>query len=192
MRNLNPISLLNAKSINSKVNLNWPSVTGGIDGYSIYKVDTTNNIYSRVNTNIITDTFYTDNINYVSGNYTYAVKAIKLEITPSGSYYNTGGAAFAKLNHVASGINEHTKYSFDLTIFPNPSTNIFHLNSTDFILAQSQLLVSDITGKEIYKTTILNNTKTIDIDLSSQTKGIYILNLQSSNYSVSKKLILMN
>jgi hypothetical protein len=120
------------------------------------------------------------------------VKAIKLEITPSGSYYNTGGAAFAKLNHVASGINEHTKYSFDLTIFPNPSTNIFHLNSTDFILAQSQLLVSDITGKEIYKTTILNNTKTIDIDLSSQTKGIYILNLQSSNYSVSKKLILMN
>ncbi len=192
MRNLNAVSLLNAKSVTSKVNLNWQPVTGSIDGYCIYKVDTINNIYTRINTNIITDTFYTDNINYVTGNYTYAVKAIKLETTPSGSYYNTGGAAFTKVNHVASGINEHTKLSFDLTVFPNPSTNIFHLNSNEFIPIQSQLLISDITGKEVYKTTILNNTKTIEIDLSSQPKGIYILNLQSSKFSVSKKLILIN
>jgi hypothetical protein len=192
MRNLNAVSLLNAKSVDAKVNLNWQAVTGSIDGYCVYKVDTINNIYTRINTNIITDTFYTDNINYVTGNYTYAVKAIKLETTASGSYYNTGGAAFAKVNHKASGINEQTKFSFDLTIFPNPSTNLFYLNSTDFIPSQSQLLINDITGKEVYKTTILNNTKTIEIDFSSQPKGIYILNLKLANYSISKKLILMN
>jgi len=192
MRNLNAVSLVNASSSNSKVNLNWKSVAGNIDGYCVYKVDTINNIYSRVNTNIITDTFYTDNINYVTGNYTYAVKAIKLETTASGSYFNTGGAAFVNLNHVASGVNENSKYSFDLTVFPNPSSNMFHLNSTGNIPANSQLYINDITGKEVYKLAVLNDTKTIDIDLSNQPKGIYIMNLKTTNYSVSKKLILIN
>jgi len=192
MRNLNAVSLVNASSSNSKVNLNWKSVAGNIDGYCVYKVDTINNIYSRVNTNIITDTFYTDNINYVTGNYTYAVKAIKLETTASGSYYNTGGAAFVNLNHVASGVNENSKFSFDLTVFPNPSSNMFHLNSTGNIPANSQLFINDITGKEVYKLAVLNDTKTIDIDLSNLPKGIYIMNLKTTNYSISKKLILIN
>ncbi|MCF8429889.1 MAG: T9SS type A sorting domain-containing protein, partial [Bacteroidia bacterium] len=192
MRNLNTVNSLSANSVNSKVNLYWRPISGNIDGYCIYKVDTINNVYSRLNTTIITDTFYIDNINYVTGNYTYAVKAIKLESTASGSYFNTGGAAFAKVNHVASGINENQKQNIDLTVFPNPSNNIFYINATDFISANSQILITDITGKEVYNYKILSKTKTIDIDLSGHAKGIYILNLQTNSFSVTKKLIFID
>ena len=46
---LTNVSLLNAKSVDAKVNLNWQAVTSDIDGYCVYKVDTINNIYTRIN-----------------------------------------------------------------------------------------------------------------------------------------------
>jgi hypothetical protein len=80
-----------------------------------------------------------------------------------------------------------------LNVYPNPSNGKFAL---DFELAdkgKTQLLVTDLQGKEVYKEEFVNDgngLQTRQLDLSNQAGGFYLLKIKNGDKSLVKKIIL--
>lgn len=79
------------------------------------------------------------------------------------------------------GIAENTLKS--VSVYPNPSSGVVNFNLPNGVVAEKATL-SDISGKQI-GVTINNNT----IDISRLGTGIYMLNLETSEGNVTKKII---
>lgn len=81
-----PTGLVEAIFHEGDVDLNWYPSPDAKNGYAIYRKWESGNWETL--DSFVQDTFYTD-ICITPGNYTYMVKAIRLEETGSGSFYNT-------------------------------------------------------------------------------------------------------
>ncbi len=84
-----------------------------------------------------------------------------------------------------AGINDSKDVKVKMTIQPNPATNNVFITlkaTTD----RSNLVISDITGKEVLKKSFTNNT---NVDISGFAKGVYIINILNDNNTYSEKLI---
>ena len=82
-----------------------------------------------------------------------------------------------------SSVNEA---SFDIRIYPNPSSDIFNieLNSD----SETEILVTNILGEKVYNESIKEyNTQ---IDISDHSKGVYNLTIKTSDGISNYKLIL--
>lgn len=82
-----------------------------------------------------------------------------------------------------------------LNVYPNPSNGKFAL---DFELAEkgkTQLLVTDLQGKEIYKEEFVNEgvgLQTRQLDLSNHAGGFYLLKIKNGDKSLVKKIVLQH
>ena len=85
---------------------------------------------------------------------------------------------------IYTGIEEYKFYG--VSIFPNPTTGIFTVELEDNVI--TNVLIQDITGKEVFSTTIEETQKTIDI--SHLKNGNYLLNLSNDKEILTRKLIL--
>lgn len=86
---VNPPANLTLNSANNQnhVVLNWTAATG-VQGYHVYKAQAELGPYSRVNTNLITGTTFTDTVPDAGISW-YMVRAINLETTASGTFFNS-------------------------------------------------------------------------------------------------------
>ena len=78
-------------------------------------------------------------------------------------------------------------------IFPNPSSGIFNLYFEDFSIENFDLSIVDISGKLILdKNYSFSNgiPRTVSLDLSSLSIGIYMLKVKANNKSVVKRLVI--
>lgn len=88
-----PSTLLVVGALNSAV-LTWlPSLDSSLLGYAVYRSASPNGPFTRLNSSLVTGLAYTDT-QVSGGNYTYMVRAVKLETTPSGSYQNLSQGIF--------------------------------------------------------------------------------------------------
>ena len=67
--------------------LRWTPSADTIEGYHIYRSETVDGDFARLTTDLIQDTFYVDP-GPLEGNNIYMVRAVKLETTASGTYFN--------------------------------------------------------------------------------------------------------
>ena len=76
-------------------------------------------------------------------------------------------------------------------IYPNPSSGIFNiqLNSKIQGSTNTQIIITDITGKQIY-TSKFQNFKNSKIDLSDQTSGVYFICIVSNDKIFNYKIII--
>mgnify|MGYP000014602864 FL=1 len=72
-------------------------------------------------------------------------------------------------------------------IFPNPATNYFNIDRSNFSDGNIQLSISDISGKEVLQ--IPNLTKNT-VDISHLASGLYFVNIDNGKYKTSKKLVI--
>ncbi len=168
-RHLPPTKSLSAISSNKIVKLKWNKAIGKFDGYAVYKLDTLNNAYTRVNKQIIADTFYNDSNNFYSGNYTYVVRTIKKETTASGTYFNLGGESRVNIAHTNSTLKVLKP---QILVYPNPTKDFLHISDENYTFAA----LYDMQGREIFVKTIDNKT----LNLTELPSGIYILRLINS------------
>jgi len=78
----------------------------------------------------------------------------------------------------------------DISFFPNPTSGTFIIRSTEKI---SQITITDLSGQTIYKKEFLSSplgVRGVEIDLSSQSKGIYFIQLITERESLTRKIIL--
>jgi hypothetical protein len=98
-----PPSGLSGSVNSSGVTLNWgPSSDTNLRGYHVYRAASALGPFTRIDAGApISGTSYTDQSG--SGNYTYMVRAIKLEESGSGTYYNPSQGVFFSVNGSNSG-----------------------------------------------------------------------------------------
>ncbi|MCF8371377.1 MAG: T9SS type A sorting domain-containing protein [Bacteroidales bacterium] len=84
---------------------------------------------------------------------------------------------------ISLGVNE--VFSTNFTLYPNPCTNSFELNNTDF----QALIIYDITGQQVLSAKNLN-TGNVSVEVSALSQGLYIISLvDRNNKRTSRKLI---
>jgi len=72
----------------------------------------------------------------------------------------------------------------DLKICPNPATNIVYLKHNGQMI--DLVTIYDIAGKKVIENNLKNNNS---IDISSLTKGMYILHLKANDKTVVQKFV---
>jgi hypothetical protein len=86
-----PSSVINIAS--NSVTLSWVASRDTVQGYHVYRSTNAAGPYIRLTGSPVSETTYTDS-NGASGSYAYMVRAIKLETSGSGTYFNPSQGAF--------------------------------------------------------------------------------------------------
>lgn len=88
----------------------------------------------------------------------------------------------------AASVKEQNKKTLIANIYPNPAQKDLIIDLQE-IIADIELIITDVTGKEIFQTK-KKNTNRESIDVSFLQNGIYFLNISSPlQYSVNKIVI---
>jgi fibronectin type 3 domain-containing protein len=96
-----PVAGLSASG-SGKARLSWnASPDSNIQGYYIYRASSSDGPYSRIKSDFVTGTSFSDPVS--SGTYVYMVRAIKLEQSGGGTYLNPSQGAFTTVT-VSAGL----------------------------------------------------------------------------------------
>jgi hypothetical protein len=77
-----------------------------------------------------------------------------------------------------------TTPTLELGLFPNPAEDVLRVRSTQD-LANRTVLVTDVTGKEVLRTTLRNGA----LDVSDLTGGLYVLHILGEGASLQAKFL---
>jgi hypothetical protein len=91
---LAPPSNLTATSLGGAVSLNWGASPDPVVGYHVYRAPNATGPFSRLTSSLVSQTAFSD-LNVSPGTYTYLVRAVTLQTTPSGTYFNSSQGIFA-------------------------------------------------------------------------------------------------
>ncbi len=85
------------------------------------------------------------------------------------------------------GINENSLAN-DFNIYPNPTTGVFTIEAKE-IIGLAEVKVMTLDGKLIYTTTLSSDNR-LNIDGSTWSKGIYLIQIKDDFISRNRKLII--
>ncbi len=92
-------------------------------------------------------------------------------------------------NGVSVSINSHQDITKNKIItWPNPTSGNFILKIEDAVAYKTSITITDILGKEVWKSGFLKPE--FNIDLTNEPNGVYLINLKSSSTTINSKLIL--
>ncbi len=94
---ISPIQNINATYENENVKINWQASSDSNIAYNVYFKKLGENNYTKINSAPVLNLNYTYNCFPENGQFIFMVKAIKKEVTPSGSYINNSLGRFDTL-----------------------------------------------------------------------------------------------
>jgi len=157
-----PPSVLQINCINNDmVQLIWNSSYDSIAGYHIYRSSSLYDSFSRITISLITDSLFVDSFP-LKGNNVYIVRAVKLENTGSGTYYNLSQGILDSIDINATYIEENhrTQYDYEYYLKQN-NPNPFSINTViEYNIQQSEyisLAIYDLSGRLVR--TLVNEEK---------------------------------
>ena len=165
------------------VGLYWDASPDNVLGYYIYRSTSEFGKYERVSDTIVTAQPFIDYPDSTS-TYYYMVRAIRLELTPGGSYYNLSPGISDSIHVVVTGLQDPSMVNKSfLNIFPNPATNLLVvLSGNNF---WEDILISDVSGKIWFRQDKSEDTHEVlqvsgidfhlSIDVASLPRGIYFI-----------------
>ena len=95
-----PPSNLNATPSGGKASLSWTASPDTVAGYNVYRSPSPGGPFTRLNGTLVTGTTFLDSAvsSAAAGTYTYMVRAVELETSASGSYFNASQGIFDDAN----------------------------------------------------------------------------------------------
>jgi hypothetical protein len=174
---------------NTKYSLNWQASNDNVLGYNIYRANSLNGQFTKINSVLITATSFTDN-SPLTGKNTYMVRAVKLETSASGTYYNMSIGAFDA--NTINSINEPLIAEFDLNLYPNPNHGKFNISIKTLKNTDLNCEIINPLGEVIYNDhySIPTGSASESINLGNIQKGLYILRITGKDSYITKQLII--
>jgi hypothetical protein len=121
------------------VNLRWTASPDSVLGYHVYRAATPAGPFTRLTSVLLNATNYSDPV--VSSN-VYLVRAVKLEVSPSGSYYNPSQGIFQTVDATATA---------PVAVLLQPTNNAVFMTPTNIqLLANTYDPANLITNVEFY------------------------------------------
>lgn len=121
-----PVSNVAASMEGLHASIHWTASPDSVLGYHVYRKFEVFDEYLRVNEEIVKDTFFVDSCLFDQGIYEYMVRAIVLQRSPSGTYYNLSqGSTGSLLNVTDAVVTADGSFSIeeDIVSFTNTSSN---------------------------------------------------------------------
>lgn len=112
-----PVAGLSASQTGVRVNLSWTAGPDAVLGYHVYRAASPGGPFTRLTGSLVNATAYTD-FAPPAGTQHYMVRAVRLESTASGSYYNASQGVFAGIDVQANTAPEIVSGP---TATPNPA-----------------------------------------------------------------------
>lgn len=147
---------------------------GMVDGFAKY--DGSNwMVFNHTNSPIISDYVYTIGVD------------IARQTIWGGEY--CGGLFSFRDTLLIVGLNENTVMTKNenITISPNPTSDIINVNLNNIVQKENKIEIASIEGKLMYNEYCNNSYMTIDI--SKFPKGIYLIKVSNNKFSSIEKLI---
>lgn len=171
-----------------KIRVTWNTSVDGSDGYVVLRSSSASGKYLPIAKLTAVDSSFTDSMTYNGMNY-YMVRSLKLEQTPSGTYYNM---ALGVIDSAAS-LKQHQGVNVlnlkpEVQIYPNPNKGkfvIFIENQT----AEYTIECFDMTGKSINH--ISSTASSTELNLEGN-KGLILVKIISGNTELTKKVLILD
>jgi len=94
-----PTNVQGSSATGQSTSVSWTaSPESALTGYHVYRFNTSTQNWERRTSSPVTGTSFTDNTAGLSGTVRYMVKALKLQVSFSGSYFNLSLGAFGQVN----------------------------------------------------------------------------------------------
>ena len=144
------------------------------------------NLYKTGNLPIIKVWDKTENQEYFLTDYTFS--------NPYGDAWTENvfpaeDGEYSLIHFTATGISDKNE-NYDISIYPNPSSGIITIGNLAGFQNLQGLEITNITGKIVFQTTIINNYSSIEIDLSHLEKGIYLISFYGKNFNQFEKIVI--
>ncbi len=162
--------------------LKWnKSTDASVVGYHVYKANAEFGKYEKITTSIVTDSFY--NLNNPIINEWYMVRAVKLQVTGSGTFYNPSQGIFTIYSAPTAIVN--VSLGKQIKIFPNPAIDKIYVVAPNAIIKNIRMF--NLQGQEV---NCIFNANNNFITLEKASSGIYTL-LIATNKGLAKKTIMI-
>ncbi|MFC2101661.1 T9SS type A sorting domain-containing protein [Bacteroidota bacterium] len=193
-----PASGLEATAGTNSATLTWNPSPDAIEGYHIFRAETLRGDFTRITTDPVSGIQYTDP-SPSPGNNVYMVRALKLETSGSGTYYNLSQGVIDSVDVVIDVEQVEPEEHGQMRIYPNPSnedcTIQFTLSHPDQItlslLSTSGIQIRDLLSdakKQAGKHTATWDGR--DASGSIVEPGVYYIQLTNkSGISTLQKLV---
>ena len=168
-----PSNLLGANISTNYVQLRWSPSPDVVLGYYIYKLDTSSGQYMRISSSIVTDTNFAESNITTAINY-YMVRAIRLEASATGTYYNMSEGIFDTVNVIINGV-ENIQSLLSLNVYPNPAKEECIITSN---MPMKNIFVYDDLTRCVFSAADVQSEK-FRLNLSNLKNGIYFLKVDS-------------
>lgn len=173
------------------VDLGWVASPDNVEGYYIFRKRNKHDVWTRISEEIVVGTTYSDSDLDSAGTYYYSVRAVKLETTPSGSFYNLSGGANGEIETLYIGLEKSGIPECRIEVFPNPTSGEVTIQFNEIQKQNGQIDIFSMEGK-LVKTSILpsNNGRQMKMDVGDLNKGIYLIRFTTESISATEKLII--
>jgi len=88
------------------------------------------------------------------------------------------------------GVEDSELVDNNVTVYPNPANEKITIGSTNFGGSEIVVKIYTLNGEEVYADLQHNIKKTLDVDVTSLSSGLYMLEVQSNKSKVTKKLVI--
>jgi hypothetical protein len=174
---------------NAGANISWNgSPEPQVIGYYVYRSDSAWGTYAKISP-LITATGYTDKVG-TNGKKFYQVRPVKLQQTPSGSYYNLGLGTMvdSALVTFPAAVPAFTAVR-EVAVFPNPASTRLNAVVDGTSPCSATFTLMNATGAVLSTQTMALHTgeNTFSWDVSSYPAGLYTLAVRTANGVIVKK-----
>lgn len=174
-------------------NITWAaSPDAGVIGYFVYRTDSAWGYYQKISPMVTTlsfqDTVGTNGLKH------YMVRPVKLQTTPSGSYYNLGIGITdtATVTYpLPVGIAATDIIPVELNIFPNPAQHTLGVTINATASGTMSMYIVDISGAVLFPVTrqLIAGQNGYSLDVSALPSGMYTLCVQTGGNTAVKKWV---
>ncbi len=187
-----PTNFVVTTAFHKGATLSWTaSPDPAVIGYYVYRADSAYGYFKRLNSTMITATTWVDFSGTSSLKY-YMVRPVKLQSTPSGTYYNLG-----------VGVTDSATVSYgpldvaaivpaiNLSVFPNPAQNNLNVVVSVDVPAVATMYMINETGQKFNAATKQLNAgdNHYSVNIANMPPGVYSLIVNTGQNTTVKKWV---
>ncbi len=169
-----------------------------IAGYFVYRSRNQAGPFVRLNQRVVTGLSYIDTAAPGGENY-YTLRAVKLQTSPSGSYFTTVKEINFPVVNIISGIAEDNISFKNISIQPNPAREFTQISFTGTGFEKADIEILDVAGRNVVKlfSGISNaGENSLEWNLSDEKgarvpAGVYLLKITIGQQTTTQKIVVM-
>ncbi|MEM9919205.1 MAG: T9SS type A sorting domain-containing protein [Bacteroidota bacterium] len=175
----------------NEIQLRWnPSVDSSVLGYYVYRSQDLAEGFELVDTQWTVDTTFVDQSLVEEGSYFYMVRAVKLEQSGSGSFYNLSLGTLDSIFYTPT-VSTNTLTENHFHLFPNPTNGALQIDFGQALQASIELELLDAQGRQVATKKVGAGTAATSWQLPLSAEGVYYIKYRYKERLQVQKIVLL-